>query len=126
VNRHLIGKAIDFIEEKGFKIISLRMVRLHREEAAAFYSVHKGKEFFNGLLDFMTSGPCLPMVLEHDGAVEYFRQIIGATDPQKAAEGTLRRRFAENVQYNVVHGSDSEENAKKEIAFFFPTMEIIT
>jgi len=125
VRRQLAGKAIAFIEEQGFRIVSLRMVHLHPEEAASFYSVHCGKEFFNGLLDFMTSGPCIPMVLEHEKAVEYFRQIIGATDPRKAAEGTLRRKYAENVQHNIVHGSDSEENAKKEIAFFFSTMEII-
>jgi nucleoside-diphosphate kinase len=125
IRRHLAGKALAFIEEQGFKIVGLRMVHLHPDEAAAFYSVHQGKQFFDGLLNFMTSGPCIPMVLESDNAVAKFRQVIGATDPQKAAEGTLRRLYAENVQFNIVHGSDSEENAKKEIAFFFPTMEII-
>lgn len=126
VERRLVGAAITHIESHGFQIRAIRQVHLTRQEAAAFYAVHQGKAFFEALLDFMTSGPCFPMVLEHPDAVNYFRKIIGATDPVKAAEGTLRRKYAENVQRNIVHGSDSEENAKKEIAFFFPTIEIIT
>jgi len=125
VERKLIGKAIAFIEEKGFRILCLRMIRLQRAEAAAFYSVHFGKEYFEPLLQFMTSNPSIVLVLERENAVAHFRRVIGATDPQKAAEGTLRRIYAENVRQNIVHGSDSDENAKKEIAFFFPTMEII-
>lgn len=125
VQRRLVGKALSLIENHGFQIRALRLVRLSRTEAAAFYAVHTGKPFFEELLNFMTSGPCVPMVLEHPEAVEYFRQVIGATDPHKAAPGTLRAELAENVQRNIVHGSDSEENAKKEIAFFFPTIEII-
>ncbi|MCK9559984.1 MAG: nucleoside-diphosphate kinase [Candidatus Marinimicrobia bacterium] len=125
VRRRLIGKAIAFIEEHGFRIVCLKMVRLQRDEAGAFYDVHTGKEYFEPLLKFMTSGHSVLLVLEHEKAVQHFRKIIGATDPQKAAEGTLRRMYAENVRENIVHGSDSDENAKKEIAFFFPTMEII-
>ena len=125
VERKLVGQAIAFIEEQGFRIICMRMIHLQKQTAAAFYSVHQGKDFFAGLLDFMTSGPCIPLVLERESAVEHFRRVIGATDPQVALEGTLRRKYAENVRHNIVHGSDCEENAKKEIAFFFPTMEII-
>lgn len=125
VKRQLIGKAITFIEEQGFKIVCLRMIHMQNKEAADFYSVHFGKEFYEPLLKFMTSGPSVLMVLDRENAVEHFRQVIGATDPQKAAEGTLRRMYAENVRQNIIHGSDSDENAKKEIAFFFPAMEII-
>jgi nucleoside-diphosphate kinase len=121
----LVGEVISFIEKEGFKIVCLRMIHLNPKEAAEFYSIHRGKDYFEGLMNFMTSGPSVLMVLERENAVEYFRKVIGATDPQKAAEGTLRRKYAENVRYNVIHGSDSEENAKKEIAFFFSTMEII-
>lgn len=125
VERKLVGAAISHIEKSGFQIRAMRLIHLTRDEAAAFYAVHTGKPFFEELLNFMTSGPCLPMVLEHPNAVDYFRQIIGATDPAKAAPDTLRHKYAENVQRNIVHGSDSEENAKKEIAFFFATIEII-
>ncbi|HOU17747.1 MAG TPA: nucleoside-diphosphate kinase [Candidatus Marinimicrobia bacterium] len=125
VKRKLIGEVISFIEKEGFRIVCLRMIHLQPQEAAEFYSIHRGKDYFEGLMNFMTSGPSVLMVLERENAVEHFRKVIGATDPKKAAEGTLRRKYAENVRYNVVHGSDSEENAKKEIAFFFSTMEII-
>jgi len=126
VARRLCGQALAFIESHGFKILALKMIRLERREAEAFYAIHTGKPFFTDLINFMTSGPCVPLVLQKESAVDAFRQVIGATDPARADEGTLRRLLAENVQRNIVHGSDSAENAKKEIAFFFPTVEIIT
>jgi len=126
VRRKLTGKAIDFIESKGFQIISMKKVKLDRAQAEAFYAIHKSKNFFNDLILFITSGPCIAMVLKKDEAVSEFREIIGSTDPKNAKEGTLRRLYADNVQENVIHGSDSVENAKKEIAFFFPLIEIIS
>lgn len=125
VRRKIVGNSINFIEENGFTIRSMKIVQMDQKEAESFYAVHQGKPFFEGLIRFMTSGPCVPMVLEMENAVQAFRNCIGSTDPSKAAEGTLRRMYASSVQENVVHGSDSEENAKKEIAFFFPTIEII-
>ncbi|HCK99225.1 MAG TPA: nucleoside-diphosphate kinase [Candidatus Marinimicrobia bacterium] len=124
VERKLTGKALDFILAQGFNILALKMVHLNPAEARRFYAVHEGKPFFDELINFMTSGPCIPLVLEKENAVFAFREIIGATDPAKAAKDTLRKLYAESVQRNVVHGSDSEENAQKEIAFFFSLMEI--
>ncbi len=126
VRRKLTGKAIDFIESKGFQIISIKKVKLDKAQAEAFYAIHKSKNFFADLIRFMTSGPCIPMVLKKDKAVTEFREIIGSTDPKNAKEGTLRRLYADNVQENVIHGSDSIESAKKEIAFFFSLIEIIS
>ncbi|MGC9364280.1 MAG: nucleoside-diphosphate kinase [Fidelibacterota bacterium] len=126
LERKLTGKAIDFILNKGFSIKALRMLRLSRREAEEFYAVHKDKPFFKDLVRYMTSGPCITMVLERNNAVLSFRAAIGATDPQKAKENTFRRLYAENTKRNTIHGSDSEENAQKEIAFFFPLKEIIT
>ncbi len=123
--RQLIGTVLDFILKKGFTIKALKIVNLTIEEAQRFYAIHNGRPFFDGLIEFMTSGPCFPMVLEKDNAVEAFRKIIGSTDPAEAVEGSLRRLYAENSRKNIVHGSDSEENAQKEIAFFFPLMEIM-
>jgi len=125
VRRKLVGSSINFIEENGFTIRSMKIVQMDRKEAEGFYAVHLSKPFFDGLIQFMTSGPCVPMVLEKENAVQAFRNCIGSTDPSKAAEGTLRHIYASSVQENIIHGSDSEENAKKEIAFFFPTVEII-
>ena len=97
---------------------------LTRERAGAFYAVHSERHFFNHLVDFMTSKPCVPNAIKKEDAVTSFRELIGATNPDEADEGTIRRDFAENVQNNAVHGSDSDENAVKEIAFFFPSLEI--
>jgi len=124
VERKLTGKALDFILARGFNILTLKMVHLSPAEARRFYAVHEGKSFFDELINFMTSCPCIPLVLEKENAVFDFRKIIGATDPAKAAKDTLRKLYAESVQRNAVHGSDSEENAQKEIAFFFSLMEI--
>jgi nucleoside-diphosphate kinase len=119
------GKIIDRIISEGFKIKAARLMHLSREQTESFYAIHRGRPFYNDLVDFMTSGPCMPMVLEHEDAVNAFRELIGATNPAKANEGTIRKDFAESVQNNAVHGSDSDENAQKEIAFFYSTDQIL-
>ena len=123
--KHLVGKVISHIQGDGFKILGLKMVRLNNESAKGFYEVHKERPFFNDLINYMMSGPCVPIVLEKENAVEEFRRLIGATDPAKADEGTIRKLYAENIQKNIVHGSDSDENAEKEIAHFFSRKELL-
>jgi nucleoside-diphosphate kinase len=125
VRKNLIGKVISQMQDAGFKIIGLKMVHLTVDSAKGFYEIHKERPFFNELIDYMTSGPCVPIVLEKDNAVEDFRTLIGATDPQKAAEGTIRKLYAESIQENIVHGSDSNENATKEISHFFSRKELL-
>ncbi|MCX4263006.1 MAG: nucleoside-diphosphate kinase [Alistipes sp.] len=120
------GKIIDAIIEGGFRIIALRLTYFSRNQAERFYAVHKGKPFFNELVDFMTSGAVYVGVVEHENAVAEFRRLIGATDPAKADEGTIRRRFGESLQCNAIHGSDSDENACKEWSQFFTEDDIIT
>lgn len=120
------GKIIDHILNKGIKIVAAEFTQLTTKDAREFYAVHKERPFYNDLVEFMTSGPCMPMVLEHDNAVSYFREVIGATNPEEAAEGTVRKLYAESLQNNAVHGSDSPENAQKEIAFFFSARDIIS
>jgi nucleoside-diphosphate kinase len=124
VGKGYTGKIIDRILSTGFNVLGARLVHLSREKAEGFYAVHKKRPFFNDLIDFMTSGPCMPLVVEHDGAVNAFRTLIGSTNPAEADEGTIRKDFAESIQNNAVHGSDSDENAEKEIAFFFTSKEI--
>ncbi len=113
------GEIIAHLEGAGFKLRALRMTRLTREQAGAFYAVHKGRPFYGELVEFMTSGPCIPMILEADDAVAKLRDTIGATDPAEAAEGTVRRLYAESKGRNAIHASDSDENASMETAFFF-------
>lgn len=125
VERNFTGQVIAKIQEAGFKIIGMKMIRLTKETASGFYEVHKGKSFFEGLINYMTEGPCVPIVLERENAVEEFRKLIGATDPAKAADGTIRKLFAESMTRNIVHGSDSDENAAIEIAYFFSRKEIL-
>ena len=125
VGNGFTGKIIDKIISAGFNIKAARLMHLSREQAEGFYEVHKERPFYQDLVEFMTSGPCMPMALEKENAVAEFRQLIGATNPAEAADGTIRKDFAENVQNNAVHGSDSDENAEKEIAFFFSTNEIL-
>jgi len=117
------GPILAMINEGGFEISAMRMVRLTRPQAETFYDVHKEKSFFPGLVEFMTSGPVVVMILKHENAVEEFRKLIGATDPSKAEPGTIRKTFAVSVQMNAVHGSDSAENALKEENFFFSGIE---
>ncbi|GAB4294877.1 MAG: nucleoside-diphosphate kinase [Ignavibacteriaceae bacterium] len=119
------GEIIDMIIKAGFKITAMKMTKLTRESATGFYEIHKDKSFFNELLDYMTSGPCIAMALEKENAVEDYRKLIGATNPDNAAEGTIRKLFAKNIQFNAVHGSDSDENAEKEILHFFSRDELL-
>ena len=124
LEKAIIGKIIARFEEKGLKPVALRMAQLSRAEAEGFYAVHRARPFFAALVEFMTSAPVVLMVLEGEGAVARNREIMGATDPAKAAAGTLRKDFASDVQRNTVHGSDSPENARVEISYFFPEVQI--
>ncbi len=121
--RNLIGHVINRLERARFKVVAMKMVRLLEADARRFYAVHEGKPFLNDLVKFMTSGLVVPMVLEKENAVEDTRTLIGSTDPKKAACGTLRWEIGVNVEKNSVHASDSDENAAKEIAFFFPDIK---
>ena len=125
VRKNLIGKVVSQIQEAGFKVSGLKMVHLTEDSAKGFYEVHSERPFFNDLIAYMTSGPCVPIALEKENAVEDFRKLIGATDPAKAAEGTIRKLYAESIQENIVHGSDSDENAAKEISHFFTRKELL-
>jgi nucleoside-diphosphate kinase len=120
-----VGKVIARIEADRLKLVGLRMVRLSRGEAEGFYAVHRERSFFGALTTFMSSGPAVAMVLEGDDVIARWREIMGATDPAKAAPGTLRRELASNIERNVVHGSDAPETARAEIAYFFRGMEIL-
>ena len=119
------GKIIDFIEEKGFKIIAQKKIVLTKNQAEAFYSVHKERAFFHELVDFMISGPILVQIIEAKDAVSYHREIMGSTNPDEAEEGTIRKLYGTNIQCNAVHGSDSIENANIETSFFFSKLEMI-
>ena len=119
------GKVMAYLEEKGFRVRAARMMRLSREQAEGFYDIHRERPFFGELVEFMTSGPCVPMVLERDYAVDYLREVIGATDPAEAADGTVRKLYAESKGRNAIHASDSADNAVREIAFFFPETDLI-
>ena len=123
--RNLTGKVNACLEEAGLRIVAQRRIRLTTQQAEAFYAVHKERPFFRGLVEFMTSGPVVVQVLEGDNAVAKNREVMGATDPAKAAAGTIRAQFAENIEANSVHGSDSAENAANEIAFFFSGIDIV-
>jgi nucleoside-diphosphate kinase len=120
VAKNSIGNIIAHLEEAGFVVADLQMTRLSEAEARRFYEVHAERPFYDSLVAFMTSGRCVPMVLERKSAVSALRETIGATDPAKAGEGTIRRLYAESVERNAIHASDSPENAEREIAFFFP------
>lgn len=117
------GKILAHLEDAGFTVRALRLTTLDATQAKAFYAVHEGRPFYDGLVEFMTSGPVIPMVLEADDAVERLRETIGATDPAEAAEGTVRQLYAESKGRNAIHASDSDENAVIEIGFFFANHE---
>ena len=119
------GKIIDRIIGGGFRIRGLKLIHQTRKQAEGFYEVHRGKPFYDSLTEFMSSGPCVVMVLEKDGAVKAWRDLMGATDPAKADEGTIRKEFGASVGENATHGSDSDENAAIEIAYFFSRLEIV-
>jgi nucleoside-diphosphate kinase len=124
VEKAVIGRVISRFETNGLKPVAMKMKLLSRTEAEGFYAVHKARPFFADLVKFMTSGPVVLMVLEGERAVAKNREIMGATDPKKAAEGTIRKDFATDIEKNTVHGSDSPDNAKVEVAYFFPEIEI--
>jgi nucleoside-diphosphate kinase len=118
------GQILARLEGAGFEIVALRLRRLTRAEAEGFYHVHRERPFFGSLADFMSSGPCLPMVLEADNAIAKLRELMGATDPAKAAAGTIRKDFASSIEANRIHGSDAAETARFEIGYFFPGIEL--
>jgi len=120
-----IGEVVKRLEFNGFRIVGLKMVHLNAEKAGAFYAVHKERPFYQSLVKFMSSGPCVPIVLEGENVIERLRSLMGATDPSKAAEGTIRKDLASNVERNVIHGSDSEASASTEIPFFFSHYELL-
>jgi nucleoside-diphosphate kinase len=125
VRKNLQGEVLSRIQKAGFKVLGLKQLRLTKETAGAFYSVHKGRPFYDGLVEFMSSGPCVPIALQRENAVAEFRKLIGATDPKEAAEGTIRKLFADNKGENIVHGSDSPENGRIEVAFFYSERELV-
>ena len=119
------GAILSRLEKAGFRVLALRMRSLTRAEAEGFYHVHKARPFFGSLCDFMSSGPCVTMVLEREGAIAQLREIMGATDPAKAAAGTIRKDFAASIEANAIHGSDAPETAAFEISYFFPGIELV-
>jgi nucleoside-diphosphate kinase len=119
------GEIISIIVENGFKILGMKQKRLTRAEAEGFYAVHKERGFYNDLVKFMTEGPVVVLVLEHEDAIAKWREVMGATNPANAAEGTIRKMFASNIERNCVHGSDAPETAAVEIPFFFSTAELL-
>jgi nucleoside-diphosphate kinase len=119
------GNVIAHLEKAGFKVLAARVMHLTEAQAGAFYEVHRERPFYGSLVKFMTSAPCMPMVLEKSGAVAALREAIGATDPAEAAEGTVRKLYAESKERNAIHASDSDENALREARFFFSEAEII-
>jgi nucleoside-diphosphate kinase len=125
VERRLAGRIIERIEEGGFQIRAMRMMRLTKAEAEGFYAVHRGKPFFGSLTDYMSSGPAVVMVLEAPEAIRLWRELMGATDPSKAAAGTLRHQFGTSIERNATHGSDAPETAAYEIGYFFPGIQLI-
>ena len=119
------GEILSMIERAGFRVVAMRLRHLTKKDAEAFYAVHKSRPFFNGLVTFMTEGPVVTLVLESENAIAKWRDLMGATKPANAAEGTIRKRFAENIERNCVHGSDAPETAAVEIPFFFAANELI-
>lgn len=125
VRKNLIGEVTKRIQDAGFKVCAMKLVKLTKTEAEGFYAVHRERPFFGELTEFMSSGACVPMVLEKENAIADFRTLIGATNPADAAEGTIRKDFADSMGENIVHGSDSVENGKIEANYFFPEHVIV-
>ena len=126
VGRGFIGEVIKRLEENELKIIAMKMIHMTVPEAQGFYAVHKERPFFNSLVEFMTSGPCVVMVLEAENAISRYRDLMGATNKDDAAEGTIRRDFATDIEKNMVHGSDAPETAEVEIGYFFSQLDIVS
>jgi|SRR4051812_2710960 nucleoside-diphosphate kinase len=124
VKKNVVGQILARFEKAGLRIVAARMMHLSRAEAEGFYAVHRQRPFFKDLVDFMVSGPVLVQVLEGDNAIAKNRELMGATDPKKAEKGTIRADFADSIDANAVHGSDSAENARTEVAYFFPACEV--
>ncbi len=125
VARALIGEVIKRLEKKGFQIVAMKMVRLSKDQARGFYAVHEGRPFFESLTDFMSSGPAVAMILEGENIIARYRELMGATNYKEAAEGTIRREFASDIEKNVVHGSDAPDTAAFEINYFFNNLEMV-
>ncbi len=125
VRKNLIGEVLTKITQAGFKVLAMKMTRLTVDSASGFYEIHKERPFFGDLLKYMTSGPCVPIALEKENAVADFRKLIGATNPAEAEEGTIRKLYAKDITENIVHGSDSDENAAIEISHFFSRKELL-
>lgn len=119
------GKILAHLESEGFEIVALRRLRLSEAQARAFYEVHRERPFYDSLVEFMTSGPCVPVALRRADAVPYLRQVMGATNPEEAAGGTIRALYGSSIERNAIHGSDSPENARLELAFFFARADLI-
>jgi nucleoside-diphosphate kinase len=126
VSRGLCGEVIKRLEGRGFKIVAMKMVHLTKSQAEGFYAVHKGKPFFGSLTDFMSSGPAVVMILEGENVISGYRELMGATNYKEAAEGTIRKEFATDIEKNVVHGSDAPESAAFEMAYFFNKLEMVS
>ena len=126
VKKNVIGQILARFEAAGLRLVAARMMRLSRAEAEGFYAVHRGRPFFADLVEFMTSGPVLVQVLEGDSAIAKNRELMGATDPKKAAKGSIRADFADSIDANAVHGSDAPDTARTEIAYFFPACEVFS
>ena len=124
VKKGLIGEVVKRFEKAGLKIAAMKMIHLSKKEAEGFYAVHRGKPFYNSLTDFMSSGPCVVLILEGEKAISRNRELMGATNPKDAAPGTIRKEFAANVEQNIVHGSDAPETAAYEMGYFFNALEI--
>ena len=125
VSKNLIGTVLKRLEEEGLQIMAMKMIRMSKQQAKGFYKVHEGKPFFESVTDFMSSGPCVVVVLEGEDAIGRYRNLMGATDYKLAEEGTIRRDFATDIEKNVVLGSDSGENAQFEIKYFFNDLEVV-
>lgn len=124
VQQHVVGDVIKMIEQAGLRIAAMKMARLTKADAEEFYAVHRTRDFFSSLTDFMSSGPCIPMVLEGERVISRWRDLMGATNPKDAAAGTIRKLFASSVERNIVHGSDAPETAAAELRFFFRDLDI--
>jgi nucleoside-diphosphate kinase len=124
VAKGLIGEVIKRFETAGLKIVAMKMIHMSKKEAEGFYAVHRGKPFYNSVTDFMSSGPCVVLILEGPNAIAKNRELMGATNPKDAAPGTIRREYASNIERNIVHGSDAPETAAYEMGYFFNALEI--
>jgi len=125
VAKNLIGAVIQRVEEEDLKMVAMKLIRMSKKQAKGFYRVHEGKPFYESVTDFMSSGPSVVMILEGEDAIKRYRSLMGATNYKEAEEGTIRREFATDIEKNVVHGSDSEENAVFEMGYFFNSLEIM-